>query len=270
MSDHSSIAVAAERRRRPRAASGARDEPAAAAEMAGTAGVGLGRWCSRRSRSRRPARNPSRPAGADRRGCPAVELEFDELLTNYVVLVQVRDRLAAQRRPAPPRDCDAGLRLRRLAEPQRLGGAVAASTRLILVWWAAFRLDPCPGCRPCFSRPRSSRGRFGTFRRVVHPRDPAKPEGAEPREDRPEEHGRRGRDGRNGRQVAHVNLVYRGIRKHPARVSIRRGDAGDVDLRTLAVSDSAVDPRRERVGDFVREEGEGQRSVLRRADLDVE
>ena len=41
------------------------------------------------------------------------------------------------------------------------------STRLILVWWAVIGLDPRPGCRLCFSRPLSSRGRFGTYRRVV-------------------------------------------------------------------------------------------------------
>ena len=98
-------------------------------------------------------------------------------------------------------------------------------------------------------------------------RDPAPPDHPEPREDRTEEHDRGGRDGRNGRQVAHVDLVHRGIRKHPARVSIWSGDAGDPDLRTLTFLDSAVDPGRQRVGDFAREEGEGQRPVPRRADL---
>ena len=101
------------------------------------------------------------------------------------------------------------------------------------------------------------------------PRDPAPPDGPEPREDRTEEHGRRGRDRRDGRQVAHLNLVHRGIRNHPARVSGRSGDAGDGDLRTLPLLDFAVDPGGQRVRDFAREEGEGQRPVPRRADVDI-
>ena len=93
--------------------------------------------------------------------------------------------------------------------------------------------------------------------------EPVPPNRAEPREGRVEEHGRRGRDGRDGREVAHVNVVHCGIRNHPARVSSRHGDPGDANLRTITFLDSAVDPGRQRVGDFAREEGEGQRLVSR-------